>query len=99
MLAARVGAVVRGVVVDDFNVGGESGARVCAFDKVVTEERVAGEALFEHGMEGVDFVNALAGKAALAVQVLIHVGDGTGVNIDSGLAGVEGGEARLQRRM
>src|SRR5690348_16054142 len=99
MLAARVGAVVRGVVVDDFDVGGESSARVGAFDEVVAEERVAGEALLEHGVERVNLVDALSGEAAFGVKVLVDVRDGAGVNIDSGLAGVERGEARLQGRV
>ena len=45
MFAAIVGAVVGRVVVDDFDVRNEAGARVSAFDQIVTEERVAWKAV------------------------------------------------------
>ena len=66
MFAAGVGAVVRGVVVDDLDIGGEAGAGVGAFDEVVTEQGVAGEAAIEHGVQCGDFVDAFAGEDALA---------------------------------
>ncbi len=99
VFAARVGAVVRGVIVDDLDVGGEAGAGVGALDEVVAEEGVAGEALFEHSVEGGDFVDAFAGEAALGVEVLVDVGDGAGVDIEAGLAGVDIGHARLRGGM
>ena len=76
MLAPGVGAVVRGIVVDDFDVGEQPHARVGAFDQVVAEQRIAGEAAFEHGMQSVDFIDALAGEDAFAIQILVYVGDG-----------------------
>ena len=96
MLAAGVGAVVGGVVVDDFDVGGQAGAGVGAFDEVMAEQGIAGEALFEHGVEGRDFVDAFAGEAAFGVEVLIDVGDGARVDVEAGLAGVDVGHARLR---
>ena len=35
MFAAVIGAVVRRIIVDNFDIGGKPGARVCAFDQVV----------------------------------------------------------------
>jgi hypothetical protein len=87
---------VRRVVVDDFNIGREAGTRVCAFDEVVREQGVAWEAAVEHRVEGRDFVDALAGEDALAVEVLVDVGDGACVDIEACFAGEEGGQARAR---
>ena len=96
MFAAGVGGVVRGVVVDDFDVGDEAGAGVGAFDEVVREEGVARESAVEDLVEDRDLVDAFAGEDALAEEVLVDVGDGARVDIEAGLAGVEGGEARAR---
>ena len=48
MLAAVVGAVVRGIVVDHLDIADQPGARVSAFDQVVAEQRVAREAMLQH---------------------------------------------------
>ncbi len=84
---------MRGVVVDDLDVGDEAGAAVGALDEVVGEQGVAGEAAVEDFVEGVDLEDAFACEDALAEEVLIDVGDGAGVDIVAGLAGVKGGEA------
>ena len=59
MFAAVVGAVVRGIVLDNLDIAGQSRARVSAFDQIVAEQGVARETLIEHSMNGVDFVDAL----------------------------------------
>jgi len=51
------------VVVDDFNVGGQAGAGVGSFDQVMTEQGVAWEALFQHGVQ-VATRRYFAGEAA-----------------------------------
>ena len=43
--------------------------------EVVREQRVLGEAAFEHAGEDVDLEDALAGERALAEDVLVGVGD------------------------
>ena len=93
VLTAGMSGVVGRVVVDDFDVGDEAGAGVRAFDEIVREKSVAREAAVEYLVEDVDFVDALAGKDALAEKILIDVGDGAGVDVESGFAGVEGREA------
>src|SRR6185437_905805 len=57
MLAAGIGAVVGGVVVDNFDIGGEAGAGVGSFNEIVAEEGVAREALLENCVEGIDLIN------------------------------------------
>ena len=44
VLSASVGGVVRGVVVDDFDVGDKTGAGVRALDEIVREESVSRKA-------------------------------------------------------
>ena len=84
---------MRGIILDDFDVAGQAGAGVGAFDQIVAEQGVAGEAAVEDAMDGVDLVDAFAGEAAFAVEILIGVGDGAGVDVESGFSGVDGGEA------
>ncbi len=93
MLAAGVGGVVRGVVVDDLDVGDEASAGVGAFDEVVGEQGVFGEAAVEDLIEDADLVDAFACEDAFAEEILVDVGDGAGVDVEAGLAGVEGCEA------
>ena len=93
VFAAGMGGVVRRVVVDDFDVGDEAGASVGALDEVVREESVAREAAVEYLVKDGDFVDAFAGEDAFAEEVLIDVGDGAGVDVEAGFAGVEGRKA------
>ena len=44
MLAAVVGAVVRGIILDHLDVADQPGAGVGAFDQIVAEQGIAGEA-------------------------------------------------------
>ena len=98
MLAAGVGGVVRRIVVDDLDVGDEAGAGIGAFDEVVREEGVAGEAALEDLMENADLVDAFACEDALAEEVLIDVGDGAGIDVEASFAGVERGKSRARCR-
>ena len=67
MLAAIEGAEVRRVVIDEFDVGGEAGARVGSLDQVVAQQRIAREAPVEYGMKRCNFVDAFTGEDALAI--------------------------------
>ncbi len=96
MFAPIVGAVVRGIVVDDFDVADQPGPRVCAFDQVMAEQGIARKAVLEYAAQGLDFVDSLAGEYAFALQVLVDVGGRTRVDVESGLAGIDTGQARLR---
>ncbi len=89
MLAAAVGAEVRGVIVDQFDVAHQGGAGVGAFDQVVAEQRVFREAPLQHGAQGIHFVDALAGEYALAEKILVDIGNGARINIETGLSGIQ----------
>src|ERR1700733_3122231 len=94
MLAAVIGTVVRGIIFDDFDVTGQSSARIGTFDQIVAEQCVAREALIKNLMDRVDLVNSLPGKAAFAIQILVGIGDSSSVNVEPGLAGIDGSETR-----
>ena len=85
---------MRRVIVDHFNVGREARARVRPLDKVVRQQGIARETPVEHSMERRDLVDALAGKNTLAVKILVHVGNGPRVNVETRLPRVDGGEPR-----
>ena len=97
VLPPRVREHARGIVVHDLDVADQRRPRVEAFEQVVRQQRVLGHAAVERRRERVDVVQALAGEDALAEQVLVDVGDGRGVRIDAGVAGVDPGEERSGR--
>ena len=74
-------------LLDELDIGGEPGAREGAFEEIVAEQRVLGDASVERALEGVDVVDALAGIGAFAEQVLVDVGDGRRIGIDAAGAG------------
>ncbi len=94
MLTSRVREHARRVVVDDFDVGDQRGARVQSLEQVVREQRVFGHAALERRRERVDVVQALAGEDAFLEQILIDVGDGGGVRVDAGVPGIRPREQR-----
>ena len=97
MLAAGEGEVAGRVVVVDDHVGGEAGARVVPLDQVVRQQGVLGEAAECRALECLDVVDALSGETALAVEVLVHVGDGGRIGVDARVSGVDGREDRPVR--
>ena len=84
---------MRGIVFDDLDVAGQAGARVRAFDQVMTEQGIAREAPVEHAMHRIHFIDAFAGEDAFSVQVLIHVGNGARINIETGFSRIQAGQA------
>ena len=68
--------VVRGVFVEELDVGHEPCPGKDAFEKVVAQERVLGHAVCHRGAECVEVVDPLAGEAPLPEQVLVDVRDG-----------------------
>ena len=81
MLARRGDVVAGGILLDDLDVGDQSGPREDALEQIVAEERVLRNAPRERRLEDVDVVDALAGVGALAEEILVDVGDGERVRI------------------
>ena len=94
MVAQGGDVVAGGKLLDDLDVGGETGAREDALEQIVAEQRRIRHTAGERGLEGIDVVDALAGIGAFAEQILVHVGDGGGIGIDAAHAGEDALEQR-----
>ena len=87
MLAPRGDIVAGRKFFDKFDVGREAGAGENAFKQIVAQHRVVGDAPLERGFERVDVIDALAGEGPFAEQVLVDVGYGGGIGVESAGAG------------
>ncbi len=107
MPAVHVGVVARRRILDQQHVADQPRARIAAFEQVVAQDAVLGQAIAQHVLEGVDLVDALADERAFVEHVLVDVGDGAGVRVDARLAAeqppvvrsVRGGQARADPRL
>ena len=86
MATAHVGPIACGVFLVYLDVAQEAGARVTPFEQIVTEYPIFGKAPFECALECVDVINPFADERSLAEQVLVHIGDGARIGVDSRLA-------------
>ena len=84
---------MRGVIVNEFDICGESCSRVSALDEIMTKQGVARKTSVENGIEDRDFIDTFAGETALAEQVLIGIGNSARVDVESALARVDGRQA------
>ena len=75
--------VVGRKLVEELDVGHQSGACEDTLEQVVTEQRVLGYPVVQRRLERVEVVDALAREASLLEEVLIHVGDRGCVWVDS----------------
>jgi hypothetical protein len=96
MAPAHVGAVCRRVFLLQLRVAQQTGARVAAFEEIVAEDAVVGEAIRERALEGIDVVDPLADEGAFARHVLVYVGHRARIGIDAGLPAVQ---ARVPRAL
>ena len=94
VFAPRGRDVTRRILIVDDHVGGEAGPRVIPLDQVVRQQRVFREAAVCCQLEGVQVVDALAGEAPLAKEILVHVGDGGRVRVHTRVPRRNGREAR-----
>ncbi len=97
MLAPGVGVVARRELVEQFDVGHQPAAGVVPLDQIVTEDVVVGEGVADGGLEGVNVVDALAGEAAAAEQVLVDVRHRGRVRVKAGRPGQDAREQRARR--
>ena len=87
MVAQRGDIIASRIGFDDLDVRGKAGAGEHAFEQVVAEQCGIGNPVGEHGLEGIECVDALAGIGTFAEQILVNVGNGGGIRIDSVGAG------------
>ena len=74
-------------VLDDRDVGDRGAARHRAFEQVVAQDAVLGQAAAEHGVHRLHVEQALAGVGAFAEDVLVDLRARRAVRVDSRLAG------------
>ena len=83
VLAARLGGVADGEVLDHLDIRDQRGAGKAAFQQVVRQDGVFRQPAFQRALEGIDVIDALAGEAALAREVLVKVRDSEDVRVKS----------------
>ena len=84
MLPRGGDVVARRKLLDQFDVRDQARARESSFEKIVTQQRVVGNAARQRGLEHVDIVNPFAAVRAFIEQVLVNVGNGERVRVDAG---------------
>src|SRR5215831_18582045 len=99
MLAPVVSAVMRRIVFDDLDVADQTGTRVSPLNEIVTQQRIAREPAIQYLMDGRYFINAFAREASFAIEILVGVGNGTRVDIESGLARIQRRQPRPRRTL
>src|SRR5690606_10817160 len=85
MMARNVDIVAGRIIFHHLDIADESRAGIAAFEKVMAEQRVFRDAAFQRRLESIDVVKALAGEGAFAEQVLIGVGHGKDIRIDTAI--------------
>ena len=68
---------------------------MASLDQVVTQDEVLGEGAFQHFLEYLEVINALAAERALVEDVLIQLKGGSGVDIETAQTGKQLGVTRL----
>src|SRR5271170_7690950 len=86
MLAAAVGTDVRRIIVDDFHVGDQTCARIGALNQVVTQNGVARESVVQNPFERLYLVDPFPRENPLPEQVLIDVGNGSRIDVESSVS-------------
>ena len=94
MLAHGVGVVVRGIVIEKFDVADQGGAREDRFKQIVAQQGLFGNASVEGPLKSINFVQTLARVNAFAEKILINVRSRRGIRIDSSVAGEDAGKQR-----
>ncbi len=87
MVTRGILQVVRRELVEQFDVGRQTGPCEDTFEQVVAQHRVLRHSIVQRRCERIDVVDPLAGEAALLEQVLVDVRHRGGVRVDSGRAG------------
>ncbi|MDP2966595.1 MAG: hypothetical protein Q8N39_11285 [Pelolinea sp.] len=91
-LAHDLDEIILRVVLDHGDVGNQPGAAHQPFQEVVTEHGILRDTLVYAALEGIHIVYAFANVDALPEQVLIGVGDGKSIQVQSGISSEEARE-------
>src|SRR6185312_14282735 len=61
----------------------------------MAQQSIPREALVEHTVDCVHFINSLASETAFSIQILVRIGDGASINVKSSFAGIDCSQARV----
>src|ERR1700676_1470523 len=99
MLAPIVSAVVRGIILNHLDVADQPRASISSFDQIVTQQSVSWEPAIQHAVERFHLVDSFSYEDALAIKILIDVGSGTGINVETGLPRINTGQPGSRRTL
>ena len=94
MLARRRDQVIGGKLLEQLDVGYQTGPRERPLEQIVAQQRVLGDPLGQSLLESVEVVDALAGVRSLREQVLVDIGHRGRVGVDAGRPGRDALERR-----
>ena len=77
---------MRGIVVEKFDITDERGAREHRFKQIVTQQSLVRHTIAECLFESINIVETFPCVDAFAEKVLIQVGGGRSIGIDTGVA-------------
>ena len=92
MLSLGVRVIVRGIIIEQFDVGDQCGARKQRFEQIVTKQSIFRNLLRQRFFESIDLIQALSGVISFAKEILINVGDSCGIGIYSSIPGKDAGK-------
>src|SRR5581483_9617717 len=99
VLAAAKGAVVRRIIVHQFDIAGQPGASIGTLDQVMAEQGIFREPAVERAQESINLPDPLSGEDSIAIEVLVNVGNGPCIDVQSPLSGENVGQARPCRAL
>jgi hypothetical protein len=85
--------IIQRQVFEQLNPAGQPYARVRSFDQVVAQQKLAGKAVAENGLERVQVVNRLAVEHPFAKEILLGIGNGVAIWIGPAGIGKNPGKA------
>ena len=88
-----IGEIARRVVFVHHDIALKTRAAVASLEQIVAENRVFGEDTAAV-LKGIDIVDTLADERPLVEEILVEIGDNTGVGIDPGIARGHAAEPR-----
>ncbi len=97
MLPAGVARVIRREFIIELDIAGKADSNVRAFDQIMTQQRLFGKPAGQDSTEGTHIIDALAVVGAFTGDILIDVGNGLRIGIDSNRVREETAERRGAR--
>ena len=88
MMPRHVDDIALRKILHDLHVAYQSRPGEIAFEQIVTQHGILGDAASDRRFEGIDVINALAGERAFAEKILVDIGYREYIRVESGAAGI-----------